>query len=89
MRCPFLEVIPGVNQYMYTITTDASLNITGKCDNDKELLLECGSNSVWRQNSTCKKSGSKTHIGGRRTEGEKTVKTHSSYILLYGTLKCA
>ena len=33
----------------------------------------------------------KLTTGGRRTEGGKeTVKTaHSSYILLYGTLKCA
>ena len=54
-----MEVIPGLNQYKYTITSDGSLNITGKCGDHKDLQFECGNNGVWRKTSTCKDSGGK------------------------------
>ena len=42
MRCPYLEVVPGINQYLYTITSDGSLNITGKCGKDNVCSLSVG-----------------------------------------------
>ena len=57
MRCPYLEVVLGINQYVYTITSDGSLNITGNCGNDKYLQFECAINGEWRKiNNTCKNS---------------------------------
>ena len=57
MRCPFLELVPGIHGYQYIVTTDGSLNISGKCGNDKYLMFECGVNGEWRKtNNTCTNS---------------------------------
>ena len=55
----------------------------------KNCCLSVGATVSGDKIALARRVVAKLIIGGRRTEGEKTVKTHSSYILLYGTLKCA
>ena len=54
-----MDEMPPGNPIVYHISTDGSMNITGRCGADEVTPYECDIDGVWNERHTCHNEKSK------------------------------
>ena len=79
--CPFMNVMPQANPLVYHISTDGSMNVTGRCGAIEVTLYNCDIDGEWKEQNTCQNKSTVS-----QTTTSTTIKPNTINYLLVAIL---